>query len=430
MFRYRNLDLLESIDLETVKSEYQRSYLMVSILLAGVAIVIVNFFIIDISVAQFYGGAQVYFFTILWLLIMVAYEAIILQFLKRKLKAQQTVSDSFKMIHSFIEVTFPSLILVQMVFGYEMLAIIESPILAIYYVFIILSILHLEFSISIFTGAIAAIQFGLIVYFGFEYVTPQAAYIPTSPENSYYIRGILLVLSSAAAGFVARELKNRIQSSFDSNKAKDELANLFNQQVSREVSQSLIKDKGATKRLEATVMFLDIRNFTEFADTHTSDEVIDYQNKFLSPIIGIINQHQGVVLQILGDGVMACFGSPVENALHADMAFQASLAIRKKVEQLIADGEIPVTKYGIGMHSGEIVSGNIGNENRKQFSISGSPVIIASRLEQLTKKYRSDILLSEAVYGLIQPGKIKLNCLGEEPLKGIGKPVKVYAIAD
>ena len=132
----------------------------------------------------------------------------------------------------------------------------------------------------------------------------------------------------------------------------------------------------------------------------------------------------------MGDGVMACFGSPVENALHADMAFQASLAIRKKVEQLIADGEIPVTKYGIGMHSGEIVSGNIGNENRKQFSISGSPVIIASRLEQLTKKYRSDILLSEAVYGLIQPGKIKLNCLGEEPLKGIGKPVKVYAIAD
>ena len=118
MFRYRNLDLLESIDLETVKSEYQRSYLMVSILLAGVAIVIVNFFIIDISVAQFYGGAQVYFFTILWLLIMVVYEAIILQFLKRKLKAQQTVSDSFKMIHSFIEVTFPSLILVQMVFGY------------------------------------------------------------------------------------------------------------------------------------------------------------------------------------------------------------------------------------------------------------------------------------------------------------------------
>ncbi len=81
---------------------------MVSILLAGVAIVIVNFFIIDISVAQFYSGAQVYFFTILWLLIMVAYEAIILQFLKRKLKAQQPVSDSFKMIHSFIEVTFSS----------------------------------------------------------------------------------------------------------------------------------------------------------------------------------------------------------------------------------------------------------------------------------------------------------------------------------
>jgi adenylate cyclase len=268
------------------------------------------------------------------------------------------------------------------------------------------------------------------VYFGFGYVTPQAAYVPTAPENSYYIRGILLVLSSAAAGFVARELKNRIQSTFDSNKAKNELADLFNQQVSREVSQSLLKDRGATKRLEATVMFLDIRNFTEFADTHTSDEVIDFQNKFLSPIISIINQHQGVVLQILGDGVMACFGSPFENVLHADMAFQASIAIKKKVEELIRSGSIPKTKFGIGLHSGEIVSGNIGNENRKQFSISGSPVIIASRLEQLTKKYESTILLSDSVADQIQPGKLKLVCLGEEPLKGIGKPVKVYAFAD
>ena len=85
---------------------------------------------------------------------------------------------------------------------------------------------------------------------------------------------------------------------------------LFGQQVSKEVSKALIEEKGATKRREATVMFLDIRNFTAFADVHTAEEVIDYQNQFLSPVIDIINQHQGVVFQILGDGLMACFGSP------------------------------------------------------------------------------------------------------------------------
>ena len=88
-------------------------------------------------------------------------------------------------------------------------------------------------------------------------------------------------------------------------------------------------------------MFLDIRNFTAFADTHTAEEVIDFQNKVLSPVIEIINQHQGVVFQILGDGVMACFGSPVENVLHADMAFQSGLNILRKIQELSDQNTIP-----------------------------------------------------------------------------------------
>ncbi len=203
---------------------------------------------------------------------------------------------------------------------------------------------------------------------------------------------------------------------------------LFGQQVSREVSKALIEEKGATRKLEATVMFLDIRNFTTFADTHTPDEVINYQNAFIGPVIDIINQHQGVVFQILGDGLMACFGSPVENVLHADMAFQASLEIVKKTKDSAENGLIPPTMIGIGLHSGDMVTGNIGNEHRKQFSISGSPVIVASRIEQLNKKYGTQFLISGEVLQRIAPGKKKISFLGEEPLRGIGKPVELYAV--
>jgi adenylate cyclase len=75
-----------------------------------------------------------------------------------------------------------------------------------------------------------------------------------------------------------------------------------------------------------------------------------------------------------------------------------------------------------------VVTGNIGNERRKQFSISGTPVIVASRIEQLNKKYGTQLLISGQVYQQIAKGKMELTSLGEEPLKGILTPVAVYKV--
>ena len=176
-------------------------------------------------------------------------------------------------------------------------------------------------------------------------------------------------------------------------------------------------------------MFVDIRNFTNFADTHSAEEVNEYQNKCLGPLIDIINLHQGVVFQILGDGLMACFGSPVENSLHADMAFQSGINILRHVDKASNDHLIPTTRIGIGLHSGLVVTGNIGNEQRKQFSISGTPVIVASRIEQLNKKYGTEFLISRQVYDQISPGKTHIELLGEEPLRGLEKPIEVFKVS-
>jgi adenylate cyclase len=282
--------------------------------------------------------------------------------------------------------------------------------------------------VSIFAGFFAAAQYVFLVYYGFHHVEYFETYKTMTPENSHYIRGMILFLSGGAAAFVSAELKNRIKSTFDFQEEKMELEVLFGQQVSKEVSQALIQDKGATKRREATVMFLDIRNFTRFADAHSAEEVIDYQNKILSPLMDIINQHQGVVFQILGDGLMACFGSPGENVLHADMAFQASLKILQRVREACEQDLVPSTTIGIGLHSGMVVTGNIGNENRSQFSISGAPVIIASRIEQLNKKYNSQFLISGQVYDQIVKGKMKISHLGQETLRGLEAPVDIYKV--
>jgi adenylate cyclase len=314
-----------------------------------------------------------------------------------------------------------------MIYKLNLILFLETPVALMYFLFIILSILHLDYRVNIFAGLLAAIQYAALTYFAFNYVDTSQSYVVSS-ENSHYLRAVILILSGGAAAFVSAKLKNRIKTVFDFQQAKNELEFLFGQQVSREVSKALIEEKGATKRLEATIMFLDIRNFTSFADAHTAEEVIDYQNKFLSPVIDIINQHQGVVFQILGDGLMACFGSPVENVLHADMAFQSSLEILKCIQQNSEQKVIPPTTIGIGLHTGMILAGNIGNEQRKQFSISGAPVIVASRIEQLNKKFKTQLLISGQVYKQIAKGNVQFTYLGEEPLRGIGEPVDVYNV--
>ncbi len=422
-------EAISNLKLEEVRSEFQRSYLLISLFSLILVIAIINFFLLRDSVVKFYGGVNTFLTLVVFIVVFLLYQSLVLQYLKIKLRRNSGTTSIYKFIHTMIEISFPTTIIFYMMSELRMLSFIDSPVGLTYFVFIILSILHLDFKVNIFAGVFAAMQYAFLVYYGFNYIDYDALYASSTPENSHYIRAVVLVFSGAAAAFVSRELKNRITSTIDFKEKKNELELLFEQQVSKEVSKALLKEKGVTKGNEATVMFLDVRNFTAFADTHTPEEVIDYQNKFLSPVIDIINQHQGVVFQILGDGLMACFGSPGENVLHADMAFQASLKILKQVREASTQKIIPQTTIGIGLHSGLVVSGNIGNESRKQFSISGSPVIVASRIEQLNKKYGTQLLISGQVFRQIVKGKMEIKFLGEEPLRGIGTPVEIYSVS-
>jgi adenylate cyclase len=125
---------------------------------------------------------------------------------------------------------------------------------------------------------------------------------------------------------------------------------------------------------------------------------------------------------------MATFGSPVENLLHAEMAFQAGLKIIEKVEELCAEGIIPDTKVGIGLHLGQVITGNIGNEQRKQYSISGTAVIIAFRVEQLNKDFGSEFLITEEVLKNITPGRARIKFIGSNSLKGLDAMVNIYQV--
>jgi len=417
-----------SLELEELKSEFTRSLLLIFLFTTILIVAILNYLLAERSLAEYYGGFFTFLKIVSFIMVFILYQLGNIRFLKKQMTSVRPPTLRYKVTQTIIEITLPSSIMMFIMGDLKMLSFIDTPVMLVYFLLITLSILHLDYRVNIFAGLLAAIEYAGVVYYAFNYVGLMSDSQAVVPENSYYIRSVILALSGGSAAFVSAELEKRIKTALEVQEAKDRVEFLFGQQVSKEVSRTIIEDKGATKRREATIMFVDIRNFTNFADTHSAEEVNEYQNKCLGPLIDIINLHQGVVFQILGDGLMACFGSPVENSLHADMAFQAGVNIQRHVKKASNDQLIPHTRVGIGLHSGLVATGNIGNEQRKQFSISGTPVIVASRIEQLNKKYNSEFLISKQVYDQISPGKIQIEYLAEEPLRGMEKPVEVFKV--
>jgi adenylate cyclase len=418
-----------SLELEELKSEYTRSLLLLGFFTTILIVAFLNYIFLERNLAQYYGGFKTFSKIVGFIIFFIIFQLANLRFLKKRMISARRTSLRYKITHTLIEISTPSFMMVFIMGDLKMLSFIDTPVMLVYYPLITLSILHLDYRVNIFAGLLSALLYAGVVYYAFEVAGILSIAKASAPANSYYLRCLILVLSGGAAAFVSAELKKRIKSALAFKQEKDNVEFLFGQQVSREVSRAIIEEKGATKKREATIMFVDIRNFTNFADTHSAEEVNEYQNKCLGPLIDIINLHQGVVFQILGDGLMACFGSPVENSLHADMAFQSGINILRQVEKASNDQLIPSTQIGIGLHSGLVATGNIGNEQRKQFSISGTPVIIASRIEQLNKKYGTEFLISRQVYDQISQGKTNIELLGTEPLRGLEKPIEVFKVS-
>ena len=146
-------------------------------------------------------------------------------------------------------------------------------------------------------------------------------------------------------------------------------------------------------------------------------------------MIEVVNAHHGIINQFLGDGFMATFGAPVSYGNNSQHAMDAALKIIDKIKVENEKGLNPQTRIGIGLHSGEAVTGNIGTSLRKQYSITGNVVILASRIEQLNKKYHSQLIISEEVYSQAKNLSDNFVSLGAVNVKGREEPISLYKLA-
>ena len=184
------------------------------------------------------------------------------------------------------------------------------------------------------------------------------------------------------------------------------------------------------ERKEVTILFSDIRSYTSLTERMGATEVVSLLNNYFETMVEAVFTYEGTLDKFIGDALMAVFGAPLPLENHAWMAVQSALDMRHRLTEFNRIRRIaaqPQIRVGIGLSSGEVVSGNIGSQKRMDYTVIGDGVDISSRLEGVTKEYGCDIVLSEFTYELCHD-KIWVRELDRIRVKGKTRPIRIYEL--
>jgi adenylate cyclase len=208
----------------------------------------------------------------------------------------------------------------------------------------------------------------------------------------------------------------------------------FGQYVSPKVLEILMEDPSKLKlvgeRRDMTVFFSDVAGFTSISERMNPDELVILLNRYLSAMTEVIFAFDGYLNKYMGDGIMAFWNAPVKQTDHAFRACQCALKSMRRLkelnEELKTQGITPLSAR-IGINSGTMVVGNMGSQQKSDYTVMGDNVNTGSRLEGANKAFGTSIMISEFTYELVQD-KFEVRFLDRIRVPGKAKPVKVYEL--
>ena len=195
----------------------------------------------------------------------------------------------------------------------------------------------------------------------------------------------------------------------------------FGTYLDRDIARIILSGNFPRDGVEVAVsiMFVDVRGFTAFAERSDASEVVAALNALFELMVPVITRHGGHVDKFMGDGLMAAFGAPEGYRDHADRAVAAGQEIVREINRPGA-----LLEVGVGINTGTVVAGSIGGAGRLNFSVIGDAVNVAARVEAATRETGDDLLITSATRdALTRP--LKLESRGSVPLKGKAEPVEV-----
>jgi len=181
---------------------------------------------------------------------------------------------------------------------------------------------------------------------------------------------------------------------------------------------------------ELTALFSDIRGFTALSETLTPSELVDLLNEYLTEMTEVIFRNWGTLDKYIGDAVMAFWGAPYPQIDHAMRACRTGLDMIQSLQTLQMSWQsrnLPRIDIGVGINSGPMLVGNMGSKRRKNYTIMGDSVNLASRLEGINRQFGTNIIISENTFLLVKD-QVVARELDLIQVKGKTQPVKVYEL--
>ncbi|MDR2901147.1 MAG: HAMP domain-containing protein, partial [Treponema sp.] len=216
---------------------------------------------------------------------------------------------------------------------------------------------------------------------------------------------------------------------------RERLKDTFGRFINKDIAEKAMKGElslgGENKHV--TIFFSDIRQFTAISEKLEPHEVVEFLNEYMTKMVKCVNDTHGVVDKFIGDAVMAIWGAPISGGSAAADALncvRSALMMRAALLDFNKDrggDKKPIIKIGCGINTGDVVAGQIGSNERMEYTVIGDAVNLASRTEGLNKPLGTDILITEHTYRLIGKALIVEEMPSVE-VKGKEKPIRMFAV--
>ena len=233
-----------------------------------------------------------------------------------------------------------------------------------------------------------------------------------------------------------RDLAGSLGASLDSMatglRERDRVKAVFGRYIATQVSEKILKGDislGGESRV-VTILFSDIRNFTTMAEDMTPQQVVSFLNAYFSEMVEAVFEQGGVLDKFLGDGMMAVFGSLGDQPDHALRAVRTALRMKALLGKINGERAVagkPPVAIGVGVHTDEVVVGNIGSARRLEYTVIGDGVNTSSRVQALNKQFGTTILITETTFEIVK-GTFDCRPMPDTPLRGKQRALRFYEV--
>jgi len=237
-----------------------------------------------------------------------------------------------------------------------------------------------------------------------------------------------------SGGRETRELGKSFKEMIAGLRERDFIKDTFGRYMTKQVADEILKNPAMAfpggHKQDVTILFSDIREFTAFSERHPPEEVVSRLNEYITAMVDVITKYEGVVDKFIGDAIMAVWGSPVKREDDALRAVRTAIEMQQKLNALNDKWKTRGDEtfgVGIGINSGEVIAGNIGDLRKMEYTVIGDNVNLASRIEGLTRNYNCPIIISDSTYERVKDFVI-VKKLEAASVRGKVHAVQIYEL--